>query len=56
MKKIRSDHNNLFNYFAHNHNDLSKAYVKSCRDFFNKGRVEVTYKNAVNTLKKKAFK
>jgi hypothetical protein len=31
---IKSKHNNLFNYFAHNNNDLSKVYVKSCKKFF----------------------
>ena len=31
---IKSKKNNLFNYFAHNHNDLSKAYLKSCKTFF----------------------
>ena len=31
---IKSKKNNLFNYFAHNNNDLSKAYVKSCKKFF----------------------
>ena len=33
-KKIRSKKNNLFNYFACDHKDLSKAYLKSCNDFF----------------------
>ena len=31
---IKSKNNNLFNYFAHNQKDLSKAYVKSCKTFF----------------------
>ena len=31
---IKSKDNNLFNYFAHNQNDLSKSYVKSCKTFF----------------------
>ena len=33
-KKIRSKKNNFFNYFACDHKDLSKAYLKSCNDFF----------------------
>ena len=31
---IKSKKNNLINYFAHNDNDLSKAYLKSCKTFF----------------------
>jgi hypothetical protein len=34
MKKIRSRKNNLFNYFAHDHKDLSPGYLKSCEKFF----------------------
>ena len=34
MKKIRSKHNNLLNYFIHDKRDLSPAYVASCRKFF----------------------
>jgi hypothetical protein len=33
-KKIRSKKNNLFNYFACDHKDLSNGYLKSCNDFF----------------------
>ena len=33
-KKIRSKKNNLFNYFACDHKDLSKDYLKSCNNFF----------------------
>ena len=32
-KKIRSNHNNLLNYFIHDERDLSPAYVASCRKF-----------------------
>jgi len=32
--KIRSKHNNLLNYFIHDHQDLSPAYVRSCEKFF----------------------
>ena len=35
MKKIRSKHGNVFNYFACDHKDLSPAYVRSCEKFFN---------------------
>ena len=34
MKKIRSKHNNLLNYFIHDRRDLSPAYVRSCEKFF----------------------
>ena len=33
MKKIRSKHNNLLNYFIHDRRDLSPAYVRSCEKF-----------------------
>ena len=33
MKKIRSKHNNLMNYFIHDRRDLSPAYVRSCEKF-----------------------
>jgi len=31
--KIRSKHNNLFNYFIHDRRDLSPAYVRKCEKF-----------------------
>ena len=34
MRKIRSKHNNLMNYFICNHKDLSKAYIKKSEKFF----------------------
>jgi len=34
MKKIRSKHNDLLNYFIHDRQDLSPAYVRSCEKFF----------------------
>ena len=34
MKKIRSKHNNLLNYFIHDRRDLSPAYARSCEKFF----------------------
>ena len=33
MKKIRSKHSNLLNYFIHDRRDLSPAYVASCEKF-----------------------
>jgi len=33
-KSIRSNHNNLLNYFIHDKRDLSPAYVRSCEKFF----------------------
>ena len=34
MARIRSNHNNLLNYFIHDKRDLSPAYVRSCEKFF----------------------
>ena len=34
MKKVRSKHSNLLNYFIHDRRDLSPAYVRSCEKFF----------------------
>ena len=34
VKKIRSKHSNLLNYFIHDRRDLSPAYVRSCEKFF----------------------
>jgi len=31
---IRSKHNDLLNYFVHDHQDLSPAYVRNCEKFF----------------------
>ena len=33
MRKIRSKHNNLMNYFICDHKDLSKVYVKKSEKF-----------------------
>ena len=32
-KKVRSNHNDLMNYFVHDTRDLSPAYVKKCERF-----------------------
>ena len=34
MRKIRSKHNNLLNYFLYSDKYLSPAYVKKCKKFF----------------------
>jgi len=48
--KIKSKKNNLFNYFAHNHKDLSKEYIKGCEDFFKTLKNKSTKKdNSVKT-------
>jgi len=33
MKKIRSNHNNLFNYFIYDKEYLSKDYIDKCEKF-----------------------
>ena len=33
MKKIRSKHNNLLNYFIHDNQDLAPGYVRNCQKF-----------------------
>ena len=38
---VRSKHNNLLNYFLYDEKDLSKAYVRKCKNFINKVRAEV---------------
>jgi hypothetical protein len=50
---IKSKHNNLLNYFIFDKKDLSKAYLKSCNEFFNRDKPEIAYKKAVNNLKRK---
>ena len=48
MKKIRSKHNDLLNYFIHDERDLSPAYVKSCEKFLE----EISHKlQAASALK-----
>ena len=34
MKKIRSKHNSLLNYFIHDNQDLAPGYIRSCEKFF----------------------
>ena len=39
-RKIRSNHNDLLNYFIHDERDLSPAYVASCRKFLNNPKLK----------------
>jgi len=38
---VRSNHNNLLNYFLYNEKDLSKVYVKKCKNFIDNIRAEI---------------
>ena len=38
---IRSKHNNLLNYFLYDDKDLSKAYVKKCKNFIDNIHAEI---------------
>ena len=38
---VRSKHNNLLNYFLYDEKDLSKAYVKKCKNFLDNIRAEI---------------
>jgi hypothetical protein len=33
MKKIRSKHNNLLNYFIYDKQDLAPGYIRTCEKF-----------------------
>ena len=44
MKKIRSKHNNLLNFFLYDKKNLSDAYVKKCETFLNDLKKEMTQK------------
>jgi hypothetical protein len=50
MRKIRSNHNNLLNYFIHDKRDLSPAYVRSCEKFFK----EISRKRQASSSKRQA--
>ena len=41
--------NNLFNYFASDHKDLSKQYIKKCETFFKTLKNKPTKDNSVKT-------
>ena len=49
-RKIRSNHNNLFNFFIHDERDLSPAYVASCRKFFKELKASSGKRQALNTI------
>ena len=38
---IRSKHNNLLNYFLYDKKDLSKAYVRKCKNFIDDIHAEI---------------
>ena len=49
MSKIRSKKNDLFNYFACNHKDLSAQYIKDCETFLiNLGNKKKKFKGGYN--------
>jgi len=52
VKKIRSKHNNLLNYFIHDRRDLSPAYVRSCEKFLE----EISHKPQASSCKPQAKK
>ena len=54
--KVRSNHNNLLNYFIYDERDLSPAYVASCRKFLNSLRNHglVTKQQANKLFKRQA--
>jgi hypothetical protein len=47
MRRLRSKHNNLLNYFLYNDSELSPAYVAKCKKFFK----EIERKNENNRSK-----
>ena len=56
MKKIKSKHNNLLNYFIHDRRDLSPAYVRSCEKFFRElGKKRNKFKAASNATRHNLF-
>ncbi len=50
MKKLRSKHNNLLNYFIHDRQDLAPAYVASCEKFLE----EISRKLQASSTKRQA--
>jgi len=40
IKKIRSKHNNLLNYFIYDKQDLAPGYIRSCEKFFKEAGIE----------------
>ena len=56
MKKIRSKHGSVFNYFACDHKDLSPAYIRSCEKFFNSLGIPRSIAKQANIEKRKFMK
>ena len=56
MKKIRSKHGNVFNYFACDHKDLSASYIRSCEKFFNSLNIPRSIAKKANIEKRKSMK
>jgi hypothetical protein len=56
MKKIRSKHGSVFNYFACDHKDLSPAYIRSCEKFFNSLGIPRSIAKQANIEKRKLMK
>ena len=52
MKKIRSKHNSLLNYFIHDNQDLAPGYIRSCEKFLNGLRKRGSKRQAASALKK----
>ena len=50
VKRIRSNHNNLLNYFIHDKRDLSPAYLASCEKFLE----EISRKQQASSSKHQA--
>jgi hypothetical protein len=50
VKKIRSKHNNLLNYFIHDKRDLSPAYMAGCEKFLK----EISLKQQAPSTKRQA--
>tara|TARA_R110002012_G_scaffold3753_1_gene17591 strand:+ start:796 stop:939 length:144 start_codon:yes stop_codon:yes gene_type:complete len=47
MRKIRSKHNNLLNYFLYDDKYLSKEYIKKCKKFFKEIERKNENKNSI---------
>ena len=54
MAKVRSNHNNLLNYFICDKRDLAPAYVHSCENFFRELKnLKLARLTATNVQKKR---
>jgi len=52
MKKVRSKHNSLINYFIHDDRDLAPGYIRSCEKFLDGLRKKGYKLQAASALKK----